>query len=166
MPEPSYGLSWWSLCPAARPQGSGAQRRWRLSSSSCPPGGSMAQPSGALPQPVRPGVSIPQEVALHFCAALCGLQCSLPSPNHPLGPCSHKGGRRCSTCLVPPWQRSQPLDTRGAPGADGKVISGALWHPGPICAHTQQLTIPLAAPEAVGRQISYLSWLEKLRKFH
>ena len=84
----------------------------------------------------------------------------------PLVPCSHKGGRRWSTCLVPSWQRSQPLDTHGVPGADGKVISGALWHPGPVCAHTQQLTIPLATPEAMGRQISYVSWLEKLRKCH
>ena len=67
--------------PSGRAKKSGGLRgRWRLSSSSRPPEGSMAQPSGALPLPARPPHSVTQEVALHSCAALHGLQCSRPSP--------------------------------------------------------------------------------------
>ena len=84
----------------------------------------MAQPSGALPRPARPGLSIPQEVALHFCAALHGLQCSLPSPNHPWSPAVTKvGGAGAPASCLPgkdrsPWIPMVSLELMGKSSAE------------------------------------------------
>ena len=85
---------------------------------------------GALPLPARPRQSIPQEVALHFCAALQGLRCSLPSPTLPWAPAVTKVGgagapasclpgkdRAPASCLPgkdrSPWIPVVPLELMG-----------------------------------------------------
>ena len=134
------------LVESARRQGQksgGLRGRWRLSSGSRPPEGSMAQPSGALPLPARPPQSVAQEVALHCCASSARSPVlTSTAPNSPGPPQSQSWEtlERLPRAFWYPWswweshQRS-PVASRQ----------------GPICAHTQPLSVPLAAPEAVGR---------------
>ena len=74
---------------------------------------------GAFPLPARPGLSIPQEVALHFCVALHGLRCSLPSPTLPWAPAVTKvGGAGAPASCLPGKDRSPripvvPLELMG-----------------------------------------------------